>query len=177
MTATEGVEATKGRARQSVFWPGIDSDIANTGQSLVRHVRHCSHLSRGKPLRMTTTRQDPSESVSADFFVVAGKSFLVVVDRLSGWPVVAPCQGDTTDFQYYQDFFLPLSCEVGVPLPSPKDRWRPPIHQRRVQGFYEAMGSSTHGTSPHYPQSNGHAEAAVKSIKHLILKTAPIWQH
>ena len=28
-------------------------------------------------------------------------------------------------------------------------------------------------SSPHYPQSNGHAEAAVKSVKHLILKTAP----
>ncbi|XP_068245332.1 uncharacterized protein [Palaemon carinicauda] len=26
-------------------------------------------------------------------------------------------------------------------------------------------------TSPHYQQSNGHAEAAGKSIKHLILKT------
>ncbi|XP_064093828.1 uncharacterized protein LOC135206337 [Macrobrachium nipponense] len=28
-------------------------------------------------------------------------------------------------------------------------------------------------SSPRYPQSNGHAEAAMKSIKHLILKTAP----
>nr|XP_027232889.1 uncharacterized protein LOC113824341 [Penaeus vannamei] len=27
--------------------------------------------------------------------------------------------------------------------------------------------------SPHYPQSNGHAEAVVKSVKYLILKTAP----
>ena len=28
-------------------------------------------------------------------------------------------------------------------------------------------------TSPHYPQSNGHAEAAVKAVKLLMLKTAP----
>lgn len=28
-------------------------------------------------------------------------------------------------------------------------------------------------TSPHYPQSNGHAEAVVKTVKHLILKVAP----
>ncbi|XP_076069796.1 uncharacterized protein LOC143041674 [Oratosquilla oratoria] len=27
-------------------------------------------------------------------------------------------------------------------------------------------------TSPNYPQSNGHTEAAVKAAKHLILKTA-----
>ncbi|XP_064105993.1 uncharacterized protein LOC135215363 [Macrobrachium nipponense] len=41
-----GVEATKRRARQSVLWPGIDSDIANT----VRACEACqtlqSHLSR-----------------------------------------------------------------------------------------------------------------------------------
>ncbi|XP_068200738.1 uncharacterized protein [Palaemon carinicauda] len=28
-------------------------------------------------------------------------------------------------------------------------------------------------SSPHYPLSNSHAEASVKAIKHLILKTAP----
>ncbi|XP_068250276.1 uncharacterized protein [Palaemon carinicauda] len=28
-------------------------------------------------------------------------------------------------------------------------------------------------SSPHYPQSSGHAEASVKVIKHLILKIAP----
>ncbi|XP_045123928.1 uncharacterized protein LOC123511914 [Portunus trituberculatus] len=28
-------------------------------------------------------------------------------------------------------------------------------------------------STPHYPQSNGHAEAAVKSVKHLIQKVAP----
>ncbi|XP_045122909.1 uncharacterized protein LOC123511252 [Portunus trituberculatus] len=28
-------------------------------------------------------------------------------------------------------------------------------------------------STPHYPQSNGHAEAAVKGVKHLILKVAP----
>ncbi|XP_042883434.1 uncharacterized protein LOC122260295 [Penaeus japonicus] len=28
-------------------------------------------------------------------------------------------------------------------------------------------------STPHYPQSNGHAEAAVKKVKYLILKTAP----
>lgn len=28
-------------------------------------------------------------------------------------------------------------------------------------------------SSPHYPQSNSHAEAAVKTVMHLILKVAP----
>ena len=36
------------------------------------------------------------ESVSADFFNVAGKAFIVIVNRLSGWPVVMSCRPDTT---------------------------------------------------------------------------------
>ncbi|XP_064098156.1 uncharacterized protein K02A2.6-like [Macrobrachium nipponense] len=123
-----GVEATKRRARQTVFWPGIDSDITNT----VSACEPCQVLrpsQQREPLHNDDHPSRPFESVSADFFQVAGKSFLVVADRLSGWPVVVPC----------------------------KERW----------GVHHIT------SSPHYPQSNGHAEAAVKAVKHLILKTAP----
>ncbi|XP_064091594.1 uncharacterized protein K02A2.6-like [Macrobrachium nipponense] len=109
-----GVEATKCRARQSVFWPGIDSDIANT----VRACEACQTLQPSQPQEPLMNDDNPTrpfKSVSADFFVVAGKSFLVVVDRLSGWPVVAPCQGDTTTsntIRIFRRYFR----EVGVPL-------------------------------------------------------------
>ena len=35
------------------------------------------------------------------------------------------------------------------------------------------MKTGHYDKSPYYPQSNGHAEAAVKSVKHLILKIGP----
>ncbi|XP_064077772.1 uncharacterized protein LOC135195486 [Macrobrachium nipponense] len=69
-----GVEATKRRARQSVFWPGIDSDIANT----VRACEACQTLQPSQPQEPVMNDDNPTrplESVSADFFVVAGKSF------------------------------------------------------------------------------------------------------
>ncbi|KAG0722709.1 hypothetical protein GWK47_043999 [Chionoecetes opilio] len=55
----------------------------------------CRASRRNPPLLSDDHPTRPFESVSADFFVVAGKS-LVVVDRLKGWPVVVPCKGDTT---------------------------------------------------------------------------------
>nr|XP_027225109.1 uncharacterized protein LOC113817285 [Penaeus vannamei] len=39
--------------------------------------------------------------------------------------------------------------------------------------FTECWGVRHLVMYPHYPQSNGHAEAVVKSVKYLILKTAP----
>ena len=34
-------------------------------------------------------------------------------------------------------------------------------------------GHLAHGYFTHYPQTNGHAEASFKAIKHLIMKVAP----
>ncbi|XP_045132348.1 uncharacterized protein LOC123516773 [Portunus trituberculatus] len=113
----------------------------------------------------------PFESVSADFFTVAGKSFLVTADRLLGWPVVVPCGADTTATRTIQ-MFCRYFREVGVPLRLRTDGG-PQFASADFQNFMERWGVHHIVTSPHYPQSNGHAEAAVKSVKHLILKTAP----
>ncbi|XP_068216422.1 uncharacterized protein [Palaemon carinicauda] len=113
----------------------------------------------------------PFESVSADFFSVAGKSFLVVTDRLSGWPVVVPCKGDTTASNTIR-IFCRYFREVGVPLRLRTDGG-PQFASKDFQDFMMRWGVHHIMSSPHYPQSNGHAEASVKAIKHLILKTAP----
>ncbi|MEJ1857818.1 transposase family protein, partial [Escherichia coli] len=57
----------------------------------------------------------PFESVSADFFMTAGKAFLVIADRLSNWPVLLSCGNDTTASatirkfrQYFRDVRVPV---------------------------------------------------------------------
>ena len=165
-----GVEATKRRARQTVFWPGIESDIANT----VAACESCQVLrpsQQQEPLHNDDHPSRPFESVSADFFQVAGKSFLVIADRLSGWPVVVPCKSDTTTsstIRYFCRYFR----EVGVPLRLRTDGG-PQFTSSDFADFTKRWGVHHITSSPHYPQSNGHAEAAVKAVKHLILKTAP----
>ncbi|XP_068213280.1 uncharacterized protein [Palaemon carinicauda] len=141
-----GVEATKRRARQSVFWSGIDSDIANT----VGACEACQTLQpsqQQEPLLNDDNPTRPFESVSADFFVVAGKFFLVVVDHLSGWPVVTPCKGDTTASNTIR-IFCRYFREVGVPLRLRTDG-EPQFTSAEFKDFIRHMV-----TSPHYPQSN-----------------------
>ncbi|XP_045137205.1 uncharacterized protein LOC123519765 [Portunus trituberculatus] len=120
---------------------------------------------------MTTTPSRPFESVSADFFSVMGKSFLVITDRLSRWPVVIPCKGDTTAANTIR-IFCRCFRKVGVPLRLRTDGG-PQFASHDFQDFMERWGVHHVMSSPHYPQSNGYAEAAVKSVKHLILKKAP----
>ncbi|XP_068224072.1 uncharacterized protein [Palaemon carinicauda] len=165
-----GVEATKRRARQTVFWPGIDSDITST----VGACEPCQMLQpslQQEPLLSDDHPTRPFESVSVDFFIVAGKSFLVVTDRLSGWPVMVPCKGDTTASNTIRIFCCYFR-EVGVPLRLRTDGG-PQFASKDFQDFMMRWGVHHIMSSPHHPQSNGHAEASVKAIKHLILKTAP----
>ncbi|XP_037782055.1 uncharacterized protein LOC119578559 [Penaeus monodon] len=49
----------------------------------------------------------------------------------------------------------------------------PQFTSREFAIFLERWGVRHYKSTSHYPQSNGHAEAAVKNIKYLILKVAP----
>ena len=165
-----GVEATKRRARQTVWWPGINSDIVST----VRACEPCQELLPSQQQEPMMTEEIPSrpfESVSADFFSTAGKSFLVYVDRLSGWPVVASCGNDTTaasTIKLFRHFFS----DLGVPVRLRTDGGTQ-FTSYDFKDFLRRWGVIHDVSTPHYPQSNGHAEAAVKSVKHLIMKVAP----
>lgn len=164
-----GVEATKRLAQQTIFWPGINADIVNT-------VRACDACQTLLPSQQPETyRNDdhptrPYESISADHFSVAGKSFLVIVDRMSGWPSVFPCGNDTTASATIKQFCSHFS-DKGVPVRLRTDGG-PQFTSREFQEFLKRWNVRHIVASPHHPQSNGHAEAAVKTMKHLIMKTA-----
>ncbi|XP_064100745.1 uncharacterized protein K02A2.6-like [Macrobrachium nipponense] len=165
-----GIEATRRRARQTVFWPGINADI----KSKVESCEACQQLlpsQQQEPYMCDDHPSRPFESVSADFFHLAGKSFLVIADRLSGWPVVVPCGRDTTAARVTRMFCV-FFREVGVSLRLRTDGG-PPFSSHDFKQFVNRWGVHHIITSPHYPQANGHAEAAVKAVKHLIIKTAP----
>ena len=166
-----GIEATKRRAHQIVWWPGINSDIANT----VRACEPCQVLLPSQQQEPYLIDNDqptrPFESVSADFFSNAGKSFLVYADRFSGWPEVALCGTDTTTTQTIR-FFPTFIRDLGVPVHLRTDGG-PQFTSHEFADFLKRWGVEHDMSTPHYHQSNGHSESAVKSVKYLIMKTAP----
>ena len=58
---------------------------------------------------------------------------------------------------------------TGVPN-SLKTDGGPQFTARHTRDFLHRWGVTHQVSSPHYPQSNGHAEAAVKTVKRLVQK-------
>ena len=79
----QGQERTLHRARQIVYWPNISNDIRNIVRSCKACAEHLPSL-QSEPLQQEVPPSRPFESVSGDLFHVAGKTFLLLVDRFSG---------------------------------------------------------------------------------------------
>ena len=107
------------------------------------------------------------QSVSADFFHVAGRTFLVCADRLSGWPYVSVCRRAASAEQLTRDLRHLFSL-MGVPTLLRSDGG-PQFTSSTLRHFLKKWEVSHQMSSPGHPQSNGHAEAAVKTVKKLVM--------
>ena len=128
-----------------------------------RAPRHCN-----EPLWQDT--ELPSrvfESVSADYFHVAGRTYLVYADRLSGWPYVTVCPR-TASADHLTRQLRTLFAQTGVPVVLHTDGG-PQFASSTVRRFLERWGVRHEMSSPRYPRSNGHAESAVKTVKKLVV--------
>ena len=63
-------------------------------------------------------------------------------------------------------------CRLGIPTTLRTDGG-PPFNSHDFRTFLDRWSVTHAPSSPHYPPSNGHAEANVKKVKLLLRKTAP----
>ncbi|KAK3860124.1 hypothetical protein Pcinc_033805 [Petrolisthes cinctipes] len=165
----QGMERTKRRARQTIYWPGIDRDIEN----IVSGCSRCRPLlpsHPNEPLWQDSDRPERVfESVSADYFHVAGRTYLVYIDRLSGWPHVTACPRHASADHLIR-VLRSVFADTGVPVILRTDGG-PQFTSSSVRRFLARWGVEHRVSSPHNPRANGHAEAAVKAVKKLIMTT------
>ena len=86
--AHQGIERTKRRARETVYWPNIDKDIAKVVSSCDACKKRLPSQSKEEMLEDEQEPTKPFECMAADLFTIGGKEYLAYMDRLSGWPVV-----------------------------------------------------------------------------------------
>ena len=135
-----------------------------------RNAKSTNQACNRKPLQRDPLPSRPFEDVSADLFYYAGKTYLAYVDRLSGWIKLSEFSHDPSSHQIIstiRKFFV----DTGVPVQIRTDGG-PQFTSSKFQQFLKKWGVTSTISTPHYPQSNGHAEAAVKAMKHLVAKTA-----
>ena len=160
-----GQERTKSRARQIVYWPGMDVDIDNI-------TRLCERCQSELPSqqRETLIQHEPAERpfqfLDADIASHAGGKYLVIVDGFSGWRQVEHL-GLHSSTAKVISALLKVFRHVGVPVALWSDGG-PEFTSYQFRDFLRKWGVLHHTSSPHYPRSNGRAESGVKAAKKLL---------
>lgn len=164
----QGQERTKRRARQVVFWPGLNNDV-NTILQYCEQCREHQASQPKEPMMSEPVPDLPFQNVSSDLFEHCGYQYLVYVDRLSGWPCTERL-GRTANSADVIRVIRRKFSDLGVPRKIVTDGG-PQFSSRKFRDFCERWSVCHVMSSPHYPQSNGHAESAVKAVKRLLMKT------
>ena len=159
----QGIERTKRRARQTIYWPNIDNDISNTCKC-----QKYLPSNQKEPIMHDEVPERAFQSVSSDYFQYAGKYYLIYVDRLSGYPMVKVFDHEATSKKLITTLrhFFSLT---GAPEVIRCDNG-PQYIAKKFRDFLEKWNVEIKPSTPHYPQSNGHAEVTVKAVKHLLAK-------
>ncbi|CAA9995734.1 unnamed protein product [Nesidiocoris tenuis] len=164
----QGIEKTKRRARQTVYWPAMNSDIQNTIEACASCQERRPSLPK-EPMISDPQPERPFIDVSMDLFSIGGKYFMVYIDRCSSWPIVCQfgtrCPNSKVIIVCLQKIFT----DTGIPIRIRNDGG-PQFSSSEFKQFLRKWNISQSFSSPYYPQSNGHAEAAVKVMKALIVK-------
>lgn len=83
-SAHQGQEQTLARARQCLYWPGITRDIENQVKSCEQCEMFKASQAR-EPLLQDEVPTHPGKAIASDLFSHAGREYLVMTDKYSGW--------------------------------------------------------------------------------------------
>ena len=167
-SAHQGTTMMQSRADMSVFWPGIVADIAHHRASCTM----CNTMSPSQaslPPTPPTLPTRPFQSLCADYFHHKGHTYVVIVDRFSGWPIVErSTNGATGLISNLRSIFVTF----GIPDDLTTDGG-PEFTASTTKKFLVDWGVHHRLCSVAYPHGNSRAEIGVKTIKRALAGNTP----
>ena len=164
-TGHQGITKCRERARQSVWWPGIGKQL----QDLIQHCPVCcqERLQPAEPLIPSEFPSLPWETVATDLFYWKGSTYLLVVDYFSRFVEIARLTTENSSEVIRQ--LKILFARHGIPCNVVSDNG-PQFASRQFAKFAQSFDFCHKTSSPRYPQGNGEAEQAVRTVKSLLKK-------
>lgn len=162
----QGIKKTQALARESVYWPGIHTQIENL-------IASCQTCQMHQPLQKPeeTLHHDippqPWWKLASDMCQIGNKTFLIIVDYFTKYPLVIEMQATTS--AAVAAHFKSVCALFGCPKVIVSDNG-PPYVGPAMREFTRSWGILHVTSSPRYPRSNGLAERTVGTIKRLIKK-------
>ena len=150
----------------SFFWPGINKAI----EEVVHQCEACTWLqsqNAAAPLTPTPTPSCPWQMCATDIFTLEGVDHLVVGNFYSKMTFVRHLPPSQSNANKVVLLLKEMFSELGIPKVLCSDNG-PQYVNAQFADFCISWGITHETSSLHYPQSNGFAEACVKSIKHVL---------
>ena len=150
--AHQGVFAMQLRADKSVWWPGLSSEISQLRKQCVTCDEIAPSQPSGRPVK-TPDPEYPFQMVCSDFFDHRGSSYMVIVDRFSGWPEIAHCRATTGSSSLVVSRLREFFSRFGVPEELATDGARV-YTSYEVEEFLQRYGVRHRVSSAMFPHSN-----------------------
>ena len=163
-----GTSKCQYRARQCVYWPGINKDIEQLVGACTTCQRHQPQEPR-QPLKPTPPPERPWQQLGADFMMFDGSEYLVIVDYYSKMPIVRKMPTSQCNNAKTITVLKELFAEHGIPEEIRSDNG-PQFASHLFAEFTKDWNIKHSTSSPRNPRSNGQAESAVKIVKGLLTR-------
>ena len=152
-----GIDWTKLRVREKVYWPQINKDI----EALIRTCKICQEHSRRNNKDLVLAREIPLASwplIQMDIFTCEDHSFLLTVDVASRFPVVRILSSETT--RSVLNAVKGIYSNFGLPKRVLTDNGAC-FKAREFNEFHSKLGVMVEHLSAYNHQS-------VDSVKHMV---------
>ena len=163
----QGINRCRSRILSSVWWPGVTTEM----EDFIKQCPQCQKSTTPpvEPMMETPLPNHPWERVAADLFELKGTNYIVVVDYFSRYVEVKSLTSTTA--ANVVAALKSIFSRHGVPTILMTDNG-PQFSCKEMAEFAELYGFHHQTSSPHYPQSNGQAERAVRTVKQLLEHSA-----
>ena len=161
-----GRDKMKYRAREIMFWPGLNNDINN----LIDNCSACllyNNKYQKEPLMCHEIPSKVWDKLGMDMFQIKNRKYIIAVDYFSKYVEISEIK--TNNFENVKEFCKKIFCTHGIPTVIVSDGGSPfnSYQFKQLANDYNFIHKIT---SAHYPQSNGQVERMIATIKKLLIK-------
>ena len=161
-----GIARCKSRARQSIYWPGMNSEIDNLVSRCPQCLTHRNQQQK-ETLIQHTVPKVPWTKVASDLFTLYGHSYVIVTDYTSKYIEIErlPDKSSLNVVNKIKKIFA----RHGIPKELYTDNG-PEYTAQSFKRFAKEWDFKHITSSPHFPQSNGLVERAIQTVKKSLKK-------
>jgi len=164
-----GVQKSKSRAKELLYWPNMDENIEN----LVTRCEVCQ-LNQPQVVKEPMVKPDipnlPFNKVSCDILEYNCKYYLVLIDFYSKWIELIALKNKSSS--EIINAWLQIFSRFGIPKTVVSDNV--PSASNECKEFASIFNFEIITSSPHYPKGHGLAEKAVHICKNILKKAKNI---